>query len=106
MCGVHPWRIYSQIKLCWFLIVENGKYDPLNESKFIREEIDLWLAGVIKRNWLSVERLARGPNFNMEKSIASVLSGLGIKSRDILACLRKMEYPPMPSEWENLDYVD
>ncbi len=85
-------------------IVENGKYDPLHESEFIREEIDLWLAGVIKRNWFSVERLARGPNFNMEKSIASVLSGLGIKSRDILACLRKMEYPPMPSEWEDSDY--
>ncbi len=84
--------------------IENPEYDPLNEVVFIREEIDLWLAGVIRRNWGSVERLARGPNFNMEKSIASVLSGLGIKSRDILSCLRKIEYPPMPSGWEDSDY--
>ena len=83
---------------------ENPEYDPLNEVGFIREEIDLWLAGVIRRNWGSVERFARGPNFNMEKSIASVLSGLGIKSRDILSCLRKIEYPSMPSEWEDSNY--
>ena len=84
--------------------IENLEYDPLNEVVFIREEIDLWLAGVIRRNWGSVERFSRGPNFNMEKSISSVLSGLGIKSRDILSCLRKIEYPPMPSEWEDSDY--
>ena len=85
-------------------LVEIGKYDPIQELTFIKREIELWLAGVIKRNWANIERASRGPKFNIETSIASVVSGLGIKSQDILHCLKEMEYPPMPSEWADGDY--
>ena len=84
-------------------VVAIGTYDPIEESKFIKEEIDLWLAGVIERKWDSIERLSRSPNFKIEKSVADVLSGLGIKYQDILTCLKKIEYPKMPNEWSEVD---
>lgn len=54
--------------------------DPLGDVKFLEEEIDLWLFGIIKRG------LEKG---KIRESAAKVLTGLGMKEMDIEDALNK-----------------
>lgn len=79
--------------------VEVGTYDPLEEVDFVVEELDRWLAGIIERNWESVERQSRSPSFDLEVAIADVLTGVGATEADITAVLRELSYPNDPQDW-------
>src|SRR6056297_2110326 len=50
--------------------VEIGSYDPVEEVDFIEEEMDQWLAGIIGRNWETVERQSRSPDFDIDDALA------------------------------------
>ena len=83
--------------------VEVGTYDPLEEAHFIEEELDRWLAGIVDRNWESVERKSRSPDFDMDESLTEMLTGFGATEADVAAVLRGLEYPPDPKQWDDDD---
>jgi hypothetical protein len=61
--------------------------------------MDLWLAGIVDRNWEAVERKSRSPDFDIDEALAEMLTGLGATTADVAACLRELEYPPDPRAW-------
>jgi hypothetical protein len=79
--------------------VEIGAHDPVEDVDFIEEEMDLWLAGIVERNWESVERKSRSPDFDIDEALAEMLTGLGATEADVAACLRDLEYPADPRDW-------
>ena len=81
--------------------VEIGTHDPLDEVDFIETELDRWLAGIVDRNWETIERQSRSPDFDLEDALTDVLSGLGAGEADITACLRDLEYPSDPIQWSD-----
>ena len=83
--------------------VEIGTHDPLDEVDFIETELDRWLAGIVDRNWETIERRSRSPDFDLEAALTDVLSGLGAGEADITACLRDLEYPSDPIQWSDDD---
>jgi len=83
--------------------VEVGTYDPLEEADFIEEEMDRWLAGIVDRNWESIERQSRAPDFDMDESLTEMLTGFGATEADVAAVLRGLEYPPDPKQWDDDD---
>jgi ribosome-binding ATPase YchF (GTP1/OBG family) len=83
--------------------VEVGTFDPMEEADFIESELDAWLAGVVADNWETIERRSRSPDFDLEAAMADVMSGLGASEHDVAACLRAIEYPEDPMEWEDAD---
>ncbi len=83
--------------------VEVGAHDPVEEVDFIETELDRWLAGIVERNWETVERRSRSPDFDLEETLTDVLSGLGASEADITACLRELEYPADPIQWTDGD---
>ncbi len=83
--------------------VEVGTFDPVEEADFIEREIDQWLAGIVDRNWETVERGSRAPDFDLEAELTDLLSGLGASEADVAACLRTLDYPPNPREWTAAD---
>jgi len=83
--------------------VEIGTHDPLDEVDFIETELDRWLAGIVDRNWETIERRSRSPEFDLEAALTDVLSGLGPGEADITACLRDLEYPADPIQWSDDD---
>jgi ribosome-binding ATPase YchF (GTP1/OBG family) len=83
--------------------VEVGTYDPLEEADFIEEEMDRWLAGIVDRNWESIERQSRAPDFDMDESLTEMLTGFGATEADVAAVLRRLEYPPDPKQWDDDD---
>ena len=83
--------------------VEVGTADPREELDFVEEEMDQWLAGIIGRNWESVERQSRSPDFDLEEAVTDVLTGFGATPGDVTAVLRAADYPANPRAWSDDD---
>lgn len=83
--------------------VDVGTYDPVEEIDFVEEEMDRWLAGIVERNWESVERQSRSPGFDIDEAISEVLTGFGASEADVAVVLRELEYPENPREWTDED---
>jgi len=83
--------------------VEPGSHDPVEDVEFIEREMNQWLAGIIERNWESVERKSRSPAFDINETLSDLLTGFGALSADVAACLRDLEYPEDPIQWTDDD---
>lgn len=81
--------------------VEVGTYDPVEEVDFIEEEMDQWLTSIVDRNWESVERKSRSPDFDIDEALTDMLTGFGATEYDVAASLRELDYPSDPREWSN-----
>jgi hypothetical protein len=79
--------------------VEIGEHDPVGDLDFIEEEMDRWLASIVSRNWESIERQSRSPEFDIDESLTEMLTGVGATELDVARVLRRVEYPDDPREW-------
>ncbi|EMA38889.1 redox-regulated ATPase YchF [Halococcus hamelinensis] len=79
--------------------VEVGEHDPVEDVDFITEEIEQWLAGIVERNWETIARGSRAPNFSIDEALREMLSGIGVGEAAITATLRVLDYPTDPREW-------
>jgi len=79
--------------------VEVGTYDPIDEVDFIEREMDQWIAGIVERNWESVERKSRSPEFDIDDALSELLTGVGATEYEVAATLRDLEYPDDPIQW-------
>ncbi|WP_280536142.1 redox-regulated ATPase YchF [Halopenitus sp. POP-27] len=80
-----------------------GSHDPLEDVDFIEREMNLWLAGIIDRNWEGVERKSRSPDFDLEEALTDLLTGFGATTADVTAVLRSIDYPDDPFKWTDED---
>ncbi|MFC6872880.1 redox-regulated ATPase YchF [Halobellus marinus] len=83
--------------------VEVGTYDPLEEADFVEAELEQWLAGIIERNWETVVRKSRSPDFDIDAALTEMLTGFGASEYDVAASLRAVEYPGDPQQWSDED---
>jgi ribosome-binding ATPase YchF (GTP1/OBG family) len=79
--------------------VEPGSHDPIRDVGFVEAELDLWLAGILDRNWESIERKSRSPDFDIDDALGEVLTGVGATEAEVAASLRSLEYPDNPMAW-------
>jgi len=61
--------------------------------------MDRWLAAIVDRNWESVERQSRSPDFAIDEALTEMLTGIGATPADVAAVLRDLSYPADPREW-------
>jgi hypothetical protein len=83
--------------------VEIGTYDPVEEVDFVEAEMDQWLTGIVDRNWESVERKSRSPDFDIDEALTDLLTGFGATEADVAASLRDLDYPADPIQWTDED---
>jgi ribosome-binding ATPase YchF (GTP1/OBG family) len=83
--------------------VDVGDHDPLEDVDFVEEEMDMWLAGIVGRNWETVTRRSRSPDFDLEEALSDMLTGFGATQADVTACLRELDYPDDPKNWTDDD---
>ena len=81
--------------------VELGSYDPVQDVDFVEEEMDLWIASIVERNWEGIGRKSRSPDFDIEDALLDMLTGVGASEYDVALVLRSMEYPEDPFQWED-----
>ncbi len=79
--------------------VEVGEHDPVEDIDFIEDEMDRWLASIIERNWETVERQSRSPDFDIDEALGEMLTGVGATEADIATVLRNIDYPTDPLGW-------
>ena len=70
--------------------VETGSYDPANDIKFLEEELNFWIKGILDANWTKLVRESNQGKKN-EEIMGQQFSGLGIKRDAIIKTLNSLE---------------
>lgn len=86
--------------------VDIGTHDPRRDIDFVENEMELWLADIVARNWESIERASRTPDFDLDEELSELLSGFGASPTQIATVLRELRYPSDPREWSDSDHLD
>jgi ribosome-binding ATPase len=73
-------------------------YDVTEEVEFLRDEIDMWVYGILERSWGSLVRKSKGTKLSLE--LFNQLSGLKIKEDDIKAIMKKLELSEKGEDWK------
>ncbi|WP_202318743.1 redox-regulated ATPase YchF [Archaeoglobus neptunius] len=56
-----------------------GERDPRDDVKFLYHEIDMWLYGILKRNWDKITRKMKAEKKDASKFLTEQLAGLGFE---------------------------
>ncbi|RJS77239.1 redox-regulated ATPase YchF [Candidatus Bathyarchaeota archaeon] len=91
-------------------ICKIGEHDPLEDVKFLENEITMWMANILKKDWPKIARTAEAEAKDLLSMLEERLSGLAIKRHHIFEAIRKTglnaEKPVSWSEEEFLKFVD
>jgi ribosome-binding ATPase YchF (GTP1/OBG family) len=81
--------------------VPPGTRDPAEDVKFLEDEINQWIAGILSKGW---ERVARGLGVpgapKLETVLTERLTGLGISEVQVKAALARASLPASPAHWQ------
>lgn len=84
--------------------VEQGSRNPVDDVKFLDREINMWLAGIIKRDWGRLARRVETEKTPFAETLADRLSGLSMTRIHILNAARKTQLNlDKPSKWSDDD---
>lgn len=77
-------------------------HDPETDIKFLIDEIDLWLFGIIKKNWHKISSKIKYNNKDLLKELSEQMAGLGITEYYVKEALDKTGLSDK-SDWEDDD---
>jgi ribosome-binding ATPase YchF (GTP1/OBG family) len=84
--------------------VEIGTNDPVADVKMVENELDLWVMGIISKDWEKSARLAEQTGSSVVAHLAQRLSGLGIDDEGIEEALLHLKLKPdKPADWTHDD---
>jgi len=84
--------------------VPPGTHNPLEDVEFVRNELDLWFADILKREWDRVTREVHQKRAKITDGIAKRFTGLGIKDFQVQEALQKLGLASKdPKEWSDED---
>ena len=58
-------------------------HDPEEDIRFLEEEVNLWFAAIVKRNWSTVKNKIKYEHKKLVDELMGVLSGLGVSEQHI-----------------------
>ena len=64
-------------------VVEIGDHNPLEDLTFFKAELNMWVYGIIKRNWRKLERKAELEGTKIERLLSEQLAGVGVTEEHI-----------------------
>ena len=67
-----------------------GKYDPIDDIKFLEKEITMWIYGIIKKNWDNIARRCKLEDKKIELMLAEQLTGLKVNEEHVHNAIRKL----------------
>ena len=84
--------------------VELGSHDPALDIAMVENELDLWMLGIVKRDWEKSARLSEQLGTSIVPHLTQRLSGLGIDEESIEAVLVHLHLKgDKPLEWKEDD---
>jgi ribosome-binding ATPase len=67
-----------------------GSQDPMKEVEMVENEVDLWLLGLIRRDWEKTSKLAEQLKTSVAPMLAQRLTGIGIDEEMVEEALLKL----------------
>ncbi len=87
--------------------VEAGTNDPTADIRMVEREIDLWILGIIGKDWEKVARITEQVGGKMLDHLADRLTGLGIGPASIEDALLRLHLRiEKPTEWSKGDLMN
>jgi len=77
-----------------------GTYDPLNDIKFLEEELDYWYLGILKKGWERFAREVQQTHTLINKALSKQLSALGVNEKMVEEEVKNLNLDPeKPVSW-------
>jgi|TARA_Y100000310_G_scaffold339109_1_gene430777 hypothetical protein len=83
--------------------VEKGSYDPINDIKFLEEELDTWLYQIMERGWAKFARQAQLSGTPSDRAIAEHFSGIKINLAMVKKAFNVLGLSNKLTEWSEED---
>lgn len=74
--------------------VDAGSHDPLEDVRFLEEELTEWMFAIVKKDWRRITGRVRSEGAKLEELLLEKLSGLKITRAQILKSMRKADLKP------------
>jgi ribosome-binding ATPase YchF (GTP1/OBG family) len=85
--------------------VPPGTRDPKEDIKFLEEEIDFWILGILKRNLATLSRRMEATKEKFSDILFKQLSGLGIRIADVEDALNKKPIGQTSDDYDILEFI-
>lgn len=69
--------------------VDAGSHDPVDDVRFLEEEITEWVLGIIEKDWRRISGRVRAEGAKLDEILVDKLSGLKIGRKHILMAIRE-----------------
>ncbi|MFC1754319.1 redox-regulated ATPase YchF [Thermoproteota archaeon] len=80
--------------------VDVGSYDPVNDVRFLEEELDFWYLDIMKRGWDKFARQIMQEKLDVNKALAKQLSALKVNEKMVESSVKKLVLDPeKPGSW-------
>ncbi|MCD6461177.1 MAG: redox-regulated ATPase YchF, partial [Thermoplasmata archaeon] len=76
-----------------------GERDPVEDIRFLDDEISYWIAGILQRGWEKTARMLESTRGKIEEAIHDRLTGLGVTEAHVYSALRRVDLPDKPRSW-------
>ena len=86
-------------------VVEKGGRDPKEDIKFLEEEIDYWILGILKRNLQTLSKRVETTKEKFSEVVHKQLAGLGIKLSEVEEAINETGIAPHSSDLDLLDFI-
>jgi len=86
--------------------VDVGTHDPVEDIYFLNKELNMWLFGILKRNWDRISRKIKAENLKASLVLSDQLAGAGINEEDVNETLVKLKLNKDCTKWEDGDLLE
>lgn len=80
-----------------------GSYDPVNDVKFLEEEVGLWYYNIMLKNWNKFVRQSKASKLPGDRAIAEHFSGLKVNLGMVKTAMMKTDLPNDLEKWKEDD---
>ena len=85
--------------------VAAGSRDPKDDIKFLEEEIDYWILGILKKNFQTMSKRIEATKEKLSDIVYKQLSGLGIKLQEVEEALHETGISSGSDDYDLLKFV-
>lgn len=91
---------------CEGKMCKKGSHDPMEDVKFLENEITMWMNQILKKDWSKLARTAGSGKDDLMSLLEARLTGLSIKRYHIMESLRKSDLNmDKPEHWSDDDII-
>ena len=76
-------------------------YNPINDVRFLEEELDYWYKGILMKGWKKFCRISDNSSKELSTEISDQLSGFRVSEEDVKKCIKTLNLSEKASEWDD-----